>query len=467
MPSWMSPASRRRSSSCAWMTCSTKFSCARSRATSWRCIRAWCMAPAISRPMTRSSSTSRSANSRRCTVCTLRTPTSPPGSVSIGTETIEVKSEPRSDSNGLYRGSDSLSWMITTGSRWLATHPDIPCPKGSRILPTSLSKGGVAPVRVSERSVSSSTRTKQTSGAVAAVIILAAASASGSTPGPLDAAWINSRSSASSRSASTRSRTALGLAVIGASLVDAFSQCGRDGAGTVTDAELAVDGPQVGLDGFVADHQLVGDALVGQPVDDDRQDFALALCQPLPGTWPELVALQPRRGVDGTRRHAGVDGRLAAVHELELTDEFVAADALQQVAGGTHPQRLEEVLLVVVDRKHHDLAARVLAAKVGAQVQPAGALHADVAQDDVGVEMGDDAERALSPDGLAHYLHPVAERGQHRLEPLDDHLVVIDEYEPDRIHAITLDVQVTTPTQDGPQDGYPNPPFGGVGLGVM
>ena len=190
------------------MTCSTKFSCARSRATSWRCSLAWCMAPAISRPITRSSSTSRPVNSRRATVCTFNTPTRPTGSVSMGTDTIDVKSEPRNDSNGRYRGSDSLSCTITTGSRWLATQPDTPCPNGSRILPTSASNGGVAPVSVSERSASSRTCTKQTSVPVAAVIIRAAASASGSTPGPLDAAWISSRRSASSRSASTRSRTA-------------------------------------------------------------------------------------------------------------------------------------------------------------------------------------------------------------------------------------------------------------------
>ena len=91
-------------------------------------------------------------NSRRSTVCTLSTPTRPPGSVSIGTDTIEVKSEPRSDSNGRYRGSDSLSWLMTTGSRWLATQPETPGPSGSRILPTSLSNGGVAPASVSDRS---------------------------------------------------------------------------------------------------------------------------------------------------------------------------------------------------------------------------------------------------------------------------------------------------------------------------
>lgn len=66
------------------------------------------------------------------------------------------------------------------------------------------------PASVSDRSLSSRTCTKQTSLAVAAVIIRAAAAASGSTPGPDDAAWINSRSRASSRSASTRSWTALG-----------------------------------------------------------------------------------------------------------------------------------------------------------------------------------------------------------------------------------------------------------------
>src|ERR1700712_1169890 len=189
--------------------------------------------------------------------------------------------------------------MITTGWRCRATHPDTPCPNGSRILPTSRSNGGVAPVRVSERSASSSTCTKQTSVPVAAVIIRAAAAASGSTPGPLDAAWINSRSRASSRSASTRSRTTFGR-VIGSrsSLVDALPQSGRHRAGSVADAELAVDRPQVGLHRLVADHELRGDASVRQAVDDVGQDFALPLRKSLSGAGPELVALQPGRRVD-------------------------------------------------------------------------------------------------------------------------------------------------------------------------
>ena len=82
----------------------------------------------------------------------------------------------------------------------------MPCPNGSLILPTSESNGGVAPARVSDRSVSSRTWTKHTSLSVAAVMILAAAAASGSTPGPVDAAWMSSRSRASSRSGANNGR---------------------------------------------------------------------------------------------------------------------------------------------------------------------------------------------------------------------------------------------------------------------
>ena len=71
-------------------------------------------------------------------------------------------------------------------------------------------------------------------------------------------------------------------------------------------------------------------------------------------------------------------------------------------------------------------------AQLQAQVQPAGTLHADVAQHDVGVELVDHAERPLSADGLADHLHPVGERGEHRLEALDDHLVVVDQHKTHR-----------------------------------
>jgi hypothetical protein len=52
------------------------------------------------------------------------------------------------------------------------------------------------------------------------------------------------------------------------------------------------------------------------------------------------------------------------VHELELPDQLVAADAFQQIARRADPQRLEEVLLIVVDGQHHDLALGIALAQL-------------------------------------------------------------------------------------------------------
>ena len=139
------------------------------------------------------------------------------------------------------------------------------------------------------------------------------------------------------------------------------------------------------LDRLVADDQLGGDGTVGQSVDHKQQDLASAASAPA-GAGPELVALHaaprcrppwpPCPGRSRSRRGA----------QLELTDQLVAADAFQQVSRRADAQRLKQVLLVVVDRQHHDLAVRVALTQLNAQVQAAGTLHAHVAQHDVGVE---------------------------------------------------------------------------------
>ena len=161
----------------------------------------------------------------------------------------------------------------------------------------------------------------------------------------------------------------------------------------------------------------------------------------------------------------GIDGGRAAVHELQLAYQFVAADALQQIAGRADPQRLEEVLLVVVDRQHHDLAVRLPLAQRLAQVQAAGALHAHVGQHDVGVEVVDHAERPLSTDGLADHLHPVGEGSEHRLETLDDHFVVVyqdDSHWSGGERAVGRHGNTLGPALVGvPQLGLANPPNGG------
>ena len=118
--------------------------------------------------------------------------------------------------------------------------------------------------------------------------------------------------------------------------------------------------------------------------------------------------------------------------ELELTDQLVAADALQEVSRRADAQCLKQILLVVVDRQHHDLALRVALAQLKAQVQAAGTLHAHVAQHDVGVELVDHAVRPLSADGLADHLDAVGEGGEHGFEAFNDHLVVVDQHKTHR-----------------------------------
>ena len=66
------------------------------------------------------------------------------------------------------------------------------------------------------------------------------------------------------------------------------------------------------------------------------------------------------------------------MHAFELTDQLVAADALEQVARGADPHRLEQVLLVVVHRQQDHLLGGIAVADLPAQVQPAGALHPHV-----------------------------------------------------------------------------------------
>jgi hypothetical protein len=183
------------------------------------------------------------------------------------------------------------------------------------------------------------------------------------------------------------------------------------------------------LHGLVADHQLGRDTAVRQPADHVRQYLAFPLRQAVAGARPELVALDARGGVDGARRHAGVDRCFTAVNELELTDELVAADALEQITRGADPHRLKEVLLIVVHRQHDDLPVRVTFTQRLAQIKPAAALHAHVAEHDVRVQLLDHLERALGAHCLADNAHPVGERGQHCLEALDHHLVVVDQHD--------------------------------------
>ena len=98
------------------------------------------------------------------------------------------------------------------------------------------------------------------------------------------------------------------------------------------------------------------------------------------------------------RGHHRIYRRRPGVYEFQLAHQLLAADALEQITRRSYSQRLVEVLLVVVHRQHHHFAVRVAVPKFTAQVQAAGALHPDVAQHDVGLQLVDDGRGAFGTD---------------------------------------------------------------------
>ncbi len=59
-------------------------------------------------------------------------------------------------------------------------------------------------------------------------------------------------------------------------------------------------------------------------------------------------------------------------------------------------------------------------------------MQPDVQQHDVGFYVGDQCDRGLRFAGLPHDLHAALVGGQHRAQPVEHHLVVIDDQEPRR-----------------------------------
>ncbi len=241
------------------MTCSTKFSCARSRAASWRCSRAWCNAPAINRPITSNSSTSRAENSRRCTVCTLSTPTNPPG---VGFHRHrhhrgEIRAAQRFEAAGNGVG---LPVVADHHGLPVAGHPagDAAAQREPDLADLAVERRGGA--GQGERAFGVVENVHEADVGVGGV---------GDHPGGgrgeqlrRPAAGGRLDQLAQQREFAVGGRARCGRAVTGRSSRSAVAT--RTGA--VTDAELAVDRAQVGLDGLIADHQLAGDPAVGQPL---------------------------------------------------------------------------------------------------------------------------------------------------------------------------------------------------------
>lgn len=96
-------------------------------------------------------------------------------------------------------------------------------------------------------------------------------------------------------------------------------------------------------------------------------------------------------------------------------------------------------MLVVVHGQEDDPAGGISRDQSMTDVQAAVATEAYVEHDDVRPQVAHDPTRLVRIAGLADDPDLPGAAGEHRLEPLEDHFVIVDEHNPQRwVHAQRL-----------------------------
>ena len=109
-----------------------------------------------------------------------------------------------------------------------------------------------------------------------------------------------------------------------------------------------------------------------------------------PRCAPAQNSSRLRRAAESATRPARplVDDGLTLADPAQVADEFPPVDALEDVAGGAHPQRLVKVVLVVVHGKQDDFGVGILRVDLSAEVQAAVLADTHIAQHDIGTLLG-------------------------------------------------------------------------------
>lgn len=194
----------------------------------------------------------------------------------------------------------------------------------------------------------------------------------------------------------------------------------------------------MGLDGLLAEGQLLGDGPVGVAVDDEPQHLALALAEAQGGSRPELAAVQSGRGECHPTGQHRVHHDVAGEHPAERIDQLFGHDLLGEVAGCAGPQALEQVLLVVIDSEQYDLGPGCHPEQVPAQFETAGGLHAHVDEGHIGFEVDHQAASIVDVGCGRRHLDVTAVRAQHGDQAVEDHLVIVDHHDPDRAADVVV-----------------------------
>ena len=126
-------------------------------------------------------------------------------------------------------------------------------------------------------------------------------------------------------------------------------------------------------------------------------------------------------------------------HRTEGLVDIRHLGGLQQEPGHAQADGLLGILEVPIAGEHDDLHVRILAFEARQHGQPVVPGHADVREQDVGLELADDrraAHRIRSRgDDLAAIVRPL----DHFFEPLDDEPFIVDQHDP--IHLMLPSLQ--------------------------
>ncbi len=185
------------------------------------------------------------------------------------------------------------------------------------------------------------------------------------------------------------------------------------------------------LDGGFADEQLGRDLAVGSAAGDEHQDLPLARRKSRVGGRGRAAhrAEQPRgdgRGDDGAALGRGAHGR----------EQLLARRVLEQVPGRARLDRGNRVGVRVVGGEDQHPGARAAAGELGDRVDAVAPRHAQVHQDDVGIEAEHEV-RGLGAAGALPEHGEAGSRGEHGAQSVPYDGMVVHEQQRDVSHDTT------------------------------
>jgi hypothetical protein len=188
----------------------------------------------------------------------------------------------------------------------------------------------------------------------------------------------------------------------------------------VAQVELGQQAAHVGLDGGLADHQVLGDLGVGHAPCHQAEHLQLAGGQAVEGgrAGGGRVGQLGDEAVEQLPGHRGGEQRVPGGDHPDRLDQVLGRDVLEQEPAGPGAQRRQHVLVEVEggQDQHPDRVLDAVAGQAPGRLDPVHAGHADVHEHDVGPDV----------PGQPHRLGPIGRLPDH----LEARLGVQDHPEP-------------------------------------